>query len=359
MQASIEKMTREICCELQDKQCSIYLLGSASLGDFREGWSDIDILCLTDGEVDNECMERLVDLRQRMLRKEPYNPYYRLFEGMILPLEGAVSGCETCAVYWGTSGQRIRRDAVIGVFERLALLEHAQLLHGEEVRHLFARPDRREIRAAIQAHCAGIARVCCQVPVSMYTSGWMLDIARCLYTLETGKLIGKTQAGEWALVRGLCPEEEVMESVLALRRAPKQYGLDCAWRETLPASITRYCNYLLDTLARTVDVEIDRPIGSVHPTHRDMIYPLNYGYVPGVMGGDGEEQDAYIMGIDVPVQRFTGEVIAVIHRKDDNEDKWVVAPMGLRFSETEIRTATWFTEQYFDSEIRMTEVKQR
>ena len=101
-----------------------------------------------------------------------------------------------------------------------------------------------------------------------------------------------------------------------------------------------------------VKVTVDRPMGSRHPEY-DMIYPVNYGYVEGVFAGDGEEQDAYILGVDVPVSEFSGVLIAVVHRLNDNEDKWVVAPEGMSFTADEIRNIIHFQEQYFESEIIM------
>ena len=102
-----------------------------------------------------------------------------------------------------------------------------------------------------------------------------------------------------------------------------------------------------------VTVTADRPLGSYHPAHPDLYYPVNYGYIKGIMAPDGEEQDAYILGVDTPVQEFTGRVIAVIHREDDVEDKWVVAPEGMTFTEDEIRAFTFFQERYFRSHIVM------
>lgn len=102
-----------------------------------------------------------------------------------------------------------------------------------------------------------------------------------------------------------------------------------------------------------VTVKVDRPMGSAHPEWPDLIYPVNYGYVPGRMAPDGEEQDAYLLGVEEPVEEFTGRLAAVIHRLDDVEDKWVVTPLNLRLSEEEIREKTWFQERYFKSEIRM------
>ena len=106
-------------------------------------------------------------------------------------------------------------------------------------------------------------------------------------------------------------------------------------------------------IGKTVTVTIDRPLGSFHPKHPDIYYPINYGFIEGIMAPDGEEQDAYILGVDVPLQTFTGSVIAVIHRHDDVEDKWVVAPEGVVFTQEEIASRTYFQEQYFDSEIIM------
>ena len=104
-------------------------------------------------------------------------------------------------------------------------------------------------------------------------------------------------------------------------------------------------------IGKIVTVTIDRPLGSYHPKHPDIYYSVNYGYIEGIIAPDGEEQDAYILGVDVPLETCTGKVIAVIHRKDDVEDKWVVAPEGSSFSKKEIETLTHFQEQYFDSEV--------
>jgi len=108
-------------------------------------------------------------------------------------------------------------------------------------------------------------------------------------------------------------------------------------------------------LGKTVTVIMDRPMGTYHPKHKDMYYPVNYGYVPGIIAGDGEEQDAYVLGVNEPLQEFTGVVIAVIHRKDDVEEKWVVAPEGATFSKEEIWEQVKFQEQYFQAEILMME----
>ena len=102
-----------------------------------------------------------------------------------------------------------------------------------------------------------------------------------------------------------------------------------------------------------VTVTVDRELGSRHPEYPDLHYPVNYGYIRGIQAPDGEEQDAYLLGVYQPVKEFTGEVIAIIHREDDVEEKWVVAPVGKRFSREEIWEKVRFQEQYFHSSIRM------
>ena len=103
-----------------------------------------------------------------------------------------------------------------------------------------------------------------------------------------------------------------------------------------------------DLLGKQVHVVIDRPIG-YH--HGDIIYPINYGYVPGLIAAEGEEQDAYILGIDTPISEFDGQVVGAIRRKNDAEDKLIVAPEGMVFHQGQIAESVHFVEQYFDTYI--------
>lgn len=106
-------------------------------------------------------------------------------------------------------------------------------------------------------------------------------------------------------------------------------------------------------LGQQVAVIVDRPLGTTHPQHPDISYPVNYGYIPGTQSGDGQPLDAYILGVDVPVTSFLGEVIAIAVRRDALEDKLVVVPAGTQLTVEEIRQAVAFQEQYFDSGIVM------
>ena len=103
-----------------------------------------------------------------------------------------------------------------------------------------------------------------------------------------------------------------------------------------------------DYIGKHVLVVVDRPIGY---QHGDITYPINYGYIPGIIAGDGEEQDAYILGVNEPIAEFDGQVVAAIRRKNDCEDKLVVAPVESVYHQGQIAEAVHFQEQYFDIRI--------
>lgn len=106
-------------------------------------------------------------------------------------------------------------------------------------------------------------------------------------------------------------------------------------------------------IGQMVKVVVDRPLGSYHPKHKDIFYSVNYGYIEGIIAPDGEEQDAYVLGVNTPIKEFIGKIIAIIHRHDDIEDKWVVAPNGIGFSKEEIIEQVYFQEKFFDFSIEM------
>lgn len=91
-------------------------------------------------------------------------------------------------------------------------------------------------------------------------------------------------------------------------------------------------------------------MGSRHPRH-GFLYPLNYGYVPGVMSPDGEELDAYVLGVFEPLDEFEGRCLAVIRRSDDDDDKLVLAPEGRAFTDEQILALTEFQERFFQPHV--------
>ena len=106
-------------------------------------------------------------------------------------------------------------------------------------------------------------------------------------------------------------------------------------------------------IGKIITVTIDRPAGSSHPKYLEIIYPINYGYINGIIAPDGEEQDVYVLGINEPLTTFRGRVIAIIRRKNDVEEKWVVAPEGICFTDKEILKSVHFQERFFESYVYM------
>lgn len=105
-------------------------------------------------------------------------------------------------------------------------------------------------------------------------------------------------------------------------------------------------------LGKTVTIEIDRPIGYEHHKGGKMLlYPINYGYIPGVLGGDGEELDVFLVGVDQPVASYTGRIIGIVYRANDVEDKLVMAPESASFTAQEIAQAVHFQEKYYQTTI--------
>jgi len=103
-------------------------------------------------------------------------------------------------------------------------------------------------------------------------------------------------------------------------------------------------------IGKNIKVKIDRAINTRHPKY-DFVYEVNYGYIPNTISGDGEELDAYVLGIEKPVEEFEGKCIAVIHRINDDDDKLIIVPRGIDYLDEEIIKLTDFQEKYFESEI--------
>jgi inorganic pyrophosphatase len=110
-------------------------------------------------------------------------------------------------------------------------------------------------------------------------------------------------------------------------------------------------------LGQRILVSVDRPLGSRHPRHADILYPINYGFVPGTVSGDGMPVDAYLLGLNEAVDQAEGVVIAVIVRSDDVEDKLVVAPAGELYTAAQMMERVEFQERSFDSRVFMSDAE--
>lgn len=249
MEQSIKILLNRMRSVLDGKEPTAVLYGSAVLDDFRLGWSDIDLLCLTQLRLNDAQAQTIVGLRQALQREFPENPYFRAFEGHICHRDALSQG--GCVVYWGTSGQRIKSRCDLDPFSRLEIADFGRILCGEDLRSWIRRPSGQELHEAVRTHCQTIREHGSETGQSLYSAGWILDIARCLYTLQTGSILGKTQAGEWALKNGCAGDEDVMRRVLKIRRHPLRAREDpqtMAWLGTLGTKIQEYADLLEERL---------------------------------------------------------------------------------------------------------------
>jgi predicted nucleotidyltransferase len=225
-QRAIKRMVSKIATVLSSCRPSIYLYGSVVLNDFQLGWSDIDILILTQEIISKEQADELVEFRQKLLQEEPGNSYYRSFEGGMLSEWAFINHEPDRVVYWGTSGQRITDSYDFDSFCMAELLERGVLLYGEELRSSFKGSDYDDLRIDVQKHYEVIRQYAQKTDRSFFSFGWLLDISRCIYTLRTGKVISKTAAGQWALSEKLCPVPKALQTALEVRRNPLKYKDD-------------------------------------------------------------------------------------------------------------------------------------
>ena len=220
MLESIARMTEEIAAVMNGRVHSAWLYGSVVLDDFCLGWSDIDFIVLTDGPISDCQAQKLLTLRQAMLAREPENPYYRSFEGIIADLQEYRARSFTRLIYWGTSGQRVTDRYEPDAFSRYELAKYGKSVYGREDRSVFPMPSEEDLIAAVRAHYASIRACAVQTNESLYACGWLLDIARCVYTLRYKDVIAKTRAGIWALENHLFPEEDALRKTIEIRRQP-------------------------------------------------------------------------------------------------------------------------------------------
>ncbi len=107
-------------------------------------------------------------------------------------------------------------------------------------------------------------------------------------------------------------------------------------------------------LNKCVHIEIDRPIGYIHKKKKySLTYPINYGYIPNVLGGDEEELDVYLLGVTEPINEADVKIIGIAHRENDIEDKLIAVPNGINFSKTEIENAINFQEKYYKTTVEV------
>lgn len=110
---------------------------------------------------------------------------------------------------------------------------------------------------------------------------------------------------------------------------------------------------LRDFLNKKITAKIDRPKNSTHPKYKEIVYPINYGYIENTVSGDGEEIDVYVLGEEEPKDYIDCKVVAIVKRKNDNEDKLIAIASSCNktYTKEEMAKEVYFQEKYFDSEI--------
>ena len=181
MNSSIEIMKNRIVEILAGNPPSIYLYGSITLGDFKLGWSDIDILCLTKEKISDEQANRLLNLRQELLSEYKNNKFFRSFEGGFISLRAFINHTPDTVVYWGTGGQRITDEYRFGSFSMMELLDSGILLYGDDVRGMFNYPEKNDVIQAVINHYDIIRKYAVATTRSLYSAGWLLYRTVYLY----------------------------------------------------------------------------------------------------------------------------------------------------------------------------------
>ena len=245
LRLAINTMAVSIYNILESVPPSIYLYGSVTAEDFRPGWSDIDLLVLTQEPITETQADLLLTLRQQLAQRDPDTPYYRAFEGGMLDLGSFLTNESTRVVYWGTTGERIKERHDFSAFDRASLLQNGQLLLGRDVRRHFEMPESPESATAVISHAVSI-RQHGKGARSLYAYGWLLDIARCMYTLVNGRLTSKPTAAQWALDEHLCPCPAELSMALTVRRQPELIRDESvlAYAEGLTEAIQSFLNLL-------------------------------------------------------------------------------------------------------------------
>ncbi len=255
MTESIDRMIFEIAEILNRHVYGAWLYGSVVLHDFHLGWSDIDLIVFSDSPITDIQAEQLVMLRQSLSDKYPENPYYRCFEGAIVNINEYLTGSYSKVVYWGTSGQRITNKYALDVFSRYELAKYGKQVYGKNEEQIFVLPSREEIVSAIRYHYETIRKYAVQTDESLYSCGWLLDIARCIYTLRYNDIIAKTQAGVWALDEHIFADEEPMKKALEIRRQPIEYTNQAdikLWLANLGKTVQQYADVLEKELNQNI-----------------------------------------------------------------------------------------------------------
>ncbi|QFJ53524.1 aminoglycoside adenylyltransferase domain-containing protein [Pseudobutyrivibrio xylanivorans] len=341
---------------LKDNLVGIYLHGSAVMGCFNPDKSDLDLIVVVKGSIEDPVKKQFMDMVVKLNKLGPAKG-----------IEMSIVSRNVCKPFvyptpfdlhfsigtldWYKSNPNDYIQKMKGTDKDLAahftiITNRGKCLYGLSIDEAFAPVPKEDYLDSIWEDI-----VDAKDDILENTMYIVLNLARVLAYKKEGLVLSKKEGGEWALNH--IPTEFHTLILAALDEYIHNEAV--TYDETLAQ---KYSAYMLEEIQKSCEIigttvkgHIDRPLGSTHPNYPGMIYPINYGYVDGVFAADGEEQDVYVFGTNEPLKIFEGKVIAVYHRTNDNEDKWIVSLDGTDYSDEDILSAIEFQEQYFEGEL--------
>lgn len=341
---------------LKDNLVGIYLHGSAVMGCFNPDKSDLDLIIVVKESIEDAVKKQFLDMVIELNKSAPAKG-----------IEMSIVTRDVCKPFvyptpfdlhfsigtldWYKSNHNDYIQKMKGTDKDLAahftiITNRGKCLYGLSIDEVFAPVPREDYLDSIWEDI-----VDAEDDILENTMYIVLNLTRVLAYKKEGLVLSKKEGGEWALNH--IPTEFHVLILAALDEYIHNEAV--TYDETLAQ---KYSAYMLEEIQKSCEIigttvkgHIDRPLGSTHPNYPGMIYPINYGYVDGVFAADGEEQDVYVFGINEPLKTFEGKVIAVYHRINDNEDKWIVSLDGKDYSNEEILSTIDFQERYFKGEL--------
>lgn len=341
---------------LKDNLVGIYLHGSVVMGCFNPDKSDLDLIVVVKESVEDSVKKQFMDMVVGLNKSAPAKG-----------IEMSIVTMDVCNPFvyptpfdlhfsigtqdWYKSNPDDYIQKMKGTDKDLAahftiITNRGKCLYGLPIDELFASVPKADYMDSIWEDIAEAEDDI--VENTMYI---ILNLARVLAYKKEGLVLSKKEGGEWALSNIPSKYHALITAALEEYAHNKSDSYDLKLAQKYATYMLKEIENPTRVIGTTVKGHIDRPLGSAHPDYPDMIYPINYGYVDGIFAADGEEQDVYVFGTNEPLETFEGKVIAVYHRTNDNEDKWIVSLDSTDYSDEEILSAINFQEKYFEGEL--------
>lgn len=180
---------------------------------------------------------------------------------------------------------------------------------------------------------------------------WIGYIYRCIsikYNLSSKNVYSLFKANDIVKYYNICHTFDIVDAAERMMESIKYDNSSVEEKSYKSMKRLMYTDKLSKYLNKDIKVFVDRPIGY---NHHGVLYTQNYGYIKEFKALDNEYQDAYIIGVNKPIDYFEGKIIAIINRTNDIEDKLVVCDKNKNYTKDEIKKLVEFQEKYFKSKI--------